>query len=81
MTHTLDTITYSSEVTRETICISLTMVVLHDQEVKAADVLNTYVMAPNCEKIWTVLGPEFGDNAGKLAIIVRAFCGLKGAND
>ena len=57
MIHTLDTITYSSVVNRETVCIALTMVALHDLEIKAADVLNAYVMAPNCEKIWTVLGP------------------------
>ena len=36
-------------------------------------------MAPNHEKIWTVLGPEFGDNAGKSAVIVRALYGLKSA--
>ena len=36
----------------------------------AADILNAYAMAPNHEKIWTVLGPEFGDDAGKSAIII-----------
>ena len=45
----------------------LTMAVLHDLEVKAADALNAYVMALNREKI---LGPEFGDKAGMSAIIV-----------
>ena len=64
-THTLDTIIYSSVVMRETVCITLTMVVLHDLEVKAADVLNAYVTAPNHEKIWTVLGQEFGDDVGE----------------
>ena len=33
--------------TRETVSIALTMVALHDIEVKVADVLNTYIMAPN----------------------------------
>ena len=47
MTHTPDTITYSSLVTRETVCIAITMVVLYDLEFKAVDVLNNYVMAPN----------------------------------
>ena len=64
MTNTPDTITYSSVVTRETVCIALTMAALHDLEVKATDVLIAYVTAPNHEKIWTALGPEFGDNAG-----------------
>ena len=77
MTHTPGTIKFSSVVKRETVCIALNMAVLHDLVVKAADVLNTTVMAPNCEKIWTVLCLEFGDDAGKLAIIVRVFYGLK----
>ena len=48
----------------------LTMSALHDLEVKAADVLNAYMMIPNKEKIKTVLGLEFGNHAGKSAIIV-----------
>ena len=54
MTNTLDTIMYSSVVTRETVCITLTVAVLHDLEVKAPDILNAHVMAPNHEKIWRV---------------------------
>ena len=72
MTHTPDTVTYSSVVTKETVCIALTMEALHDLEFKATDVLNAYMAAPNREKIWTVLGPEFGDDAGKSAIFIRA---------
>ena len=49
ITHTPDTITYSSEVTRETVCIAFTMVALHDLELKDANVLNAYVMSPNHE--------------------------------
>ena len=48
-------------------CIALTIIALHDIEVTAADLFNDYATAPNCEKIWTVLGPEFGDNSGKSA--------------
>ena len=70
-THMLEIITYSRVATRESVCITLAMVVLHDLEVKAADVLNTYIMVLNHEKILTVLGPEFGDNAGKSAIRVK----------
>ena len=32
------------------------MAALHDLKVKAADVLNTYVAAPNRDKIWAVIG-------------------------
>jgi hypothetical protein len=31
------------------------------------------------EKVWTILGPEFGSEAGKGAIIVRALYALKSA--
>ena len=36
-----------------------------------------YELAPNHEKIWTVFGPEFCDDAGKSAIIIRVLHGLK----
>ena len=39
--------------------------------------MNTYVTAPCSEKIWTVLGKEFGADQGKKDIIVRALYGLK----
>jgi hypothetical protein len=44
-----------------------------------ADIENAYLTAPITEKVWTVLGPEFGDDAGKHALIVRALYGLKSA--
>jgi hypothetical protein len=36
------------------------MAALNDLEVKVGDVLNAYITAPITEKVWTVLGPEFG---------------------
>jgi hypothetical protein len=42
-----------------------------------ADIENAYLMAPLTEKLWTVLGPEFGDDNGKRALIVRDLYGLK----
>jgi hypothetical protein len=73
------TINYASVVSRETVCIALLMAILNDLEVKIGDVLNAYITAPVTEKVWTVLGPEFGNDAGKTAIIVRALYGLKSA--
>ena len=64
MIHAPDVTTYSSMVTRMMIYIALTMAVSHDLEIKTADVLNANVTAPNREKTWTVLGPEFGCDAG-----------------
>ena len=43
-------------------------------------VVIAYVTAPCSEKIWTVLGKEFGKDQGKKAIIVRALYGLKSSS-
>ena len=79
MTETPAVMTYASVVSRETVRIALTMAALNDLEVKASDVQNAYLTAPCEEKIWTTLGPEFGDDKGKKAVIVRALYGLKSA--
>ena len=55
------------------------MAVLHDLEVTAADILNAYVTMSNREKIWTILSPQFDDDAGNSAMIVRALYDLKNA--
>jgi len=57
--------------------IVLTIAALNGLQVKAADIMNAYITAPLEEKIWTVLGPEFGSNVGKKAVIVCALYGLK----
>ncbi len=64
-------------VSRETVCLVLTIASLNDLEIKVGDVLNAYITAPVKEKVWTVLGPEFGHDASKSAIIVHALYGLK----
>ncbi|KAI2510101.1 Reverse transcriptase (RNA-dependent DNA polymerase) [Fragilaria crotonensis] len=73
------TVTYASVVSRESVRIALTLAALNDLEVKTADIENAYLTAPVGEKIWCRLGPEFGHDAGKRAIIVRALYGLKSA--
>jgi hypothetical protein len=73
------TITYASVVSRESVRIALLLAALNDVEVKTADIENAYITAPCSEKIWTVLGPEFGPDAGKKAFVVRALYGLKSA--
>ena len=79
MTHTMDNIMFFSVVMRETVHITLTMAAMHDLDVKAADILNAYVMALNHQKIRTVFGPKCGDNAGKSAIKRRALYRLQTA--
>jgi hypothetical protein len=55
------------------------MAALNDLEVKIGNVLNAYITAPVTEKVWTVLGHEFGSGTGKIAVIVCALYGLKSA--
>jgi hypothetical protein len=73
------TITYASVVSRETVHLALTIVSLNDLKIKVRDVLNAYIITPVKEKVWTVLRPEFGHDAGKSAIIVCALYRLKRA--
>jgi hypothetical protein len=73
------TITYASVVSREMVRIALMLAALNDLQVKIGDVLNAYITALCKEKVWTTLGPKFGPQAGKSAIIVRTLYGLKSA--
>jgi hypothetical protein len=80
--HTTDTpnaMAYTSVVTRESVKTALTQAALNDLDVKMADIENAYLTAPITEKVWAVFGPEFVDDAGKGALIVRALYGLKSA--
>ena len=79
MTEAPPIMTYASVVSRETVRIAFTMAALNDLEVKACDIMNAYLTAPTEERIWTTLGPEFGPDAGKKALVVRALYGLKSA--
>ena len=79
MTETPATNTYASVVSQESVHITLTLAALNDLEVKTADIKNAYLTAPVSEKIWCVLGPEFGADAGKRAIVVWSLYGLKSA--
>ena len=74
--HMLDmppTMTYASVVSWETVQAALTLAALNDLEVKTSDVKNAFLFAPCKEKMWTMLGPEFGPDEGKRAVIVQAF--------
>jgi hypothetical protein len=77
--YTPHAMTYASVVSRESVRVALTMSALNDLDVKMDDIENAYLTAPITEQVWTALGPEFGDDAGKRALIVRALYGLKSA--
>jgi hypothetical protein len=80
--HTTDAphmMTYASVVSRESVRIELTLAALNDLDVMMGDIENDYLTAPITEKVWTVLGTESGDDAGKQALIARVLYGLKSA--
>jgi hypothetical protein len=80
--HTTDTphtMTYASVVSRESVRIALTLAALNDLDVKMDDIENAYLTSPITEKVWTVLGPEFGDDDGKRALTMQALYGMKSA--
>ena len=79
MTEAFTTITYASIMSRETVRIALMIATLKDLEVESGNILNPYIQAPVTEKVWTTLGPEFGKDARKTALIVRVLYGLKSA--
>ncbi len=79
MTETPATNTYASLISQESVHITLTLAALNDLEVKTVDIENAHLTAPVSEKICCVLGPEFGTNAGKCAIVVWSLYGLKSA--
>jgi hypothetical protein len=78
--HTIDAshvMTYASVLSRESVRIALTLAALNDLDVMIVDIENYYLTAPITENFWTVIGPEFGEDARKRALIGRALHGLK----
>ena len=70
---------YASIKSRKTVRVALMIAFLNDLEAKLGNILNACLQALVLEKVWTTLGPEFSKGAGKTAVIVRAFYGLKSA--
>jgi hypothetical protein len=50
----------------ESLRVSLNLDAFNDLDVKMADIENAYLTAPLTEKVWTVLCPEFGYDAGRV---------------
>ena len=68
--------TYSSVVSRDSVRIFFTLAALNDVDVLACDVQNAYLNAPTNEKNYIIAGKEFGPDAGRRALIVRALYGM-----
>ena len=80
MTDPPSSITYASVISRESVRVALLVAALNDLNVMSADIKNAYLSSLCDEKVWTVLGPEFGsEREGKHAKIVQSLYGLKSA--
>ena len=73
-------ITYSSVVSRDSVRISFLLAALHEIDMWSCDVTNAYIQAPTKENIWFIADAEFGDNAEKKVLIIRALYELKGSS-
>lgn len=69
--------TYSSVVSRDTVRIGFSVAALNDLEILAGDVQNAFLSSPTEEKIFFCAGNEWGANAGRVVVVVRALYGLK----
>ena len=78
--HTTETpadLTYASVVSPDSVRIALIIAALNGLDILACDIQNAY-LTPQCrEKVWTVAGPEFGSDIGKIFIINMDPYGLK----
>jgi hypothetical protein len=69
---------YSSVVSRDSVCLTLTLASLNGLSVMSADVQNANLNAPTKEICYTIAGPELGPtNEGRPVLIVRALYGLR----
>ena len=60
-------LTYSSVVSRDSVCIALTLVAFNGLDILGCDIQNAYLTAPCRERIWTIANPEFGLDVGKIS--------------
>ena len=61
--------------------MDIVITTLNDLGVECVDVINAYITAPIEENLWKTLGPEFGPEAGKIALVVYALYVLKSIGD
>ena len=77
MTKSPTSITYSLVVSCDSVRIALTIAALNGLDILACDIQNVYLTAECIEKIWTISGPEFGQEEGSMMIIKISLYVLK----
>ena len=70
-------IAYSSVVSRDSICITLTIDAFNGLDIIACDIQNVYLKEKCRKKIWTITGLEFGQEAGSIMLIKMTLYGFK----
>ena len=63
-------VAYFLVVSRKNVWIAFLVTALNDLDITLFDMGNTYLVASVAEKLYTVLGIEFGEDQGKLSVIV-----------
>ena len=77
VTNVPSSITYSSVVSRDSVRILFIIASLNNLKVLSCDIQYAYLTALTWEKIWTIAGPDFGSEKGRIVMVVRALYGLK----
>jgi hypothetical protein len=67
---------YVIVVSRKSVRIGLPLADLNNFDVKMADIESAHLTAPFTDKVWTVIGPEYGFDVGKRVLIVRSLYDL-----
>ena len=65
-------ITYSLAVSRDSVCISLTISALNDLDVLTCDIQNAYLMAYCREWVLVIARADFGSEAGKIMLMRKS---------
>ena len=79
MTETPVDSVYSGVVSLKSVRVIAFLAELNDLELWSTDIQSAYLEAETKEKICIIAGPEFGDLAGCLLIILKALYGLRGS--
>ena len=77
MTEDVKEESYSSVVLLDNVRLLFIVAQLFGLQVVTADVSHAYVNAYTQEKVYSIAGPEFGENAGKPFIVEKALYGLR----
>ena len=72
--------TFAGVVSRESIWIAFTYIVLNGLDILAANIRNAYLQAPSSQRDYIICGPKFGiENVEHVVLIHRALNGGKSA--